>query len=371
MKHRPSIVKTRRARKVTWSVPDSPSGSPEAVAEEVPDPSAPVRPGVHPHVEAVTYTRLVSVAYEYLVARGMPVKVAQAHARSVAVQAVSNLNECPARIADGAPGVADETWLNGWACQTLFATDRNRVEVWRCPHHAPFVTKTFTQADEAMRELRVYDVLLRHPHDHLLGLAHMPSFFSYATLYLPLCAGGDLLDLVRRRGHLPEPEALGLVRQVASAVAHLHRHNVAHLDLKLENVFCDAACAQVRVGDYGHAQLLDGDGTCSKRAGTLYYAAPEVFALPASYDGRRADAWSLGVLACCLALGAQPLRPGYVRRAREWPFAPPVADALLARIPLVGRVVRACVVTDPLRRALPLEVEHLIGTLCGAECEEA
>ena len=257
---------------------------------------------------------------------------------------------------------------HGWESRTLYESDRNRVEVWRRGSFAPFVSKAFGKVEEAMEELRVLYMLDRHPHPHLLHAIHPPSFVSgFMVVYLPMCEGGDLFDFVKSRGHLPEPEAYSLLLQIVSGVAHLHRHNVVHLDIKLENVLCNADHTVAKVADFGHSQMVcTPDFQCTVRHGTHLYAAPEVHDDHPLYDGRLADAWSIGVAAFLMTFGRNPFPDDYVRRSRSSPSTPPICDAALLQYnttPRMSDFIQSCVVTDPSLRASPflLELAHCSG----------
>lgn len=152
-------------------------------------------------------------------------------------------------------------------------------------------------------------------------------------------AGGPLLDVVQRRGRLPEPEAAAVVRDLAAALAFLHSRGIAHRDLKPENVLY---CGGDLDGDSGNGggpvvKLCDFD-LCSaihetvstpmlqSPVGSVEYMAPEVvnafagssysnssdlrrldqeMSLSLTYD-KRCDLWSLGVMAYVLLCGYMP-----------------------------------------------------------------
>ena len=257
---------------------------------------------------------------------------------------------------------------HGWESHTLYETHRNCVQVWRRKSFDPLVSKAFRMVEEAEEELRVLYMLERHPHPHLLHAIHPPAFISgRMVVYLPMCEGGDLFDFVQRRGHLAEPEAYSLLLQIVSAVAHLHRHNVAHLDIKLENVFCNADHTVATVADFGHSQMVcTPDFQCTVKHGTHLYAAPEVYDDHPCYDGRLADAWSIGVAAFLMTFGRNPFPDDYVRRSRSSPSTPPISDAALLQYnttPRMSDFIQSCVVTDPSLRASPflLELAHCSG----------
>ena len=83
------------------------------------------------------------------------------------------------------------------------------------------------------REVEIHSRLF-HPH-----IVRMFAYFHDAEscyLLLELAELGSLYSRIQA-GRLPELEAAVLFRQLASAVAHLHRRGVLHRDLKPENVF--------------------------------------------------------------------------------------------------------------------------------------
>ena len=59
---------------------------------------------------------------------------------------------------------------------------------------------------------------------------------------------GDLLEYILSRGSLPENETRSIFHGVVLAVQYLHNHNIAHRDLKCENILLD---------ELGHAKLTD------------------------------------------------------------------------------------------------------------------
>lgn len=79
------------------------------------------------------------------------------------------------------------------------------------------------------------------------------------VLISELIEGGELLDYVIQRDHLPEAEALRLMRQIVSAVYYLHQKGIVHRDLKLENILLDA-WDNIKLIDFGLGNFFDSSG---------------------------------------------------------------------------------------------------------------
>jgi hypothetical protein len=80
---------------------------------------------------------------------------------------------------------------------------------------------------------------------------------------------GESLEAHIATQALPIGEAIGVVADLASAVAHAHARGIGHYDIKPANVVLHMASIPVLV-DWGIA-----GATCQSRVGTPYYMAPE------------------------------------------------------------------------------------------------
>lgn len=58
-------------------------------------------------------------------------------------------------------------------------------------------------------------------------------------LCLPYYENGELFDIIKAKGGLGETGSLLYFKQVASAIKYLHELNIAHRDIKLENMLID------------------------------------------------------------------------------------------------------------------------------------
>jgi NIMA (never in mitosis gene a)-related kinase len=129
------------------------------------------------------------------------------------------------------------------------------------------------------------------------------KFWAIAMEYL---SGGSLLAKMKSSPKPTPKQRLRWVLEIASALAHMHEHNVQHRDLKPDNVLfaSEAPNARVVVIDLGLACLNLAKSKASKAVGAEMYRSPEK-ALGERY-GPADDVWVLGLIAACLALG-QPL----------------------------------------------------------------
>ena len=69
--------------------------------------------------------------------------------------------------------------------------------------------------------------------------------------------GESLGDMVKRRGAIPEAEALGYVQDAANALGYIHSKNINHLDIKPGNLMLRHDDGKVLVIDFGVAKQYD------------------------------------------------------------------------------------------------------------------
>lgn len=130
---------------------------------------------------------------------------------------------------------------------------------------------------------------IRHP--NIVKLFEVLSSHSKIYLVLELVTGGELFDKVKETGPMPESQARSYFQQIISAVSFCECQNIAHRDLKLENVLLDKD-GNLKISDFGLSGLFKFDkfnlslmySTC----GTINYLAPETFGNQ-GYDGHLSD----------------------------------------------------------------------------------
>ena len=128
-----------------------------------------------------------------------------------------------------------------------------------------------------------------------------------------------LVGSPRRPDSLDRVKLVRAVAQVCDALAHAHRKNVFHRDIKPNNILVRLPDETVKVADWGVAKNIEMDGLWEGSiVGTRPYMPPEVLARMDLYrppDARepqkidhRADIFSLGISVFKIVAGRHPFK---------------------------------------------------------------
>lgn len=90
--------------------------------------------------------------------------------------------------------------------------------------------------------------------------------------------------------------------QILEGLAFLHDHDLAHLDLKPDNIMFDSA-GNIQLIDFGMSRMIPSLQKAGVLVGTPNFVAPEV--IDGFYD-KKADIWSVGVIFFLLRFGYPP-----------------------------------------------------------------
>ncbi|XP_042615357.1 serine/threonine-protein kinase D3-like [Cyprinus carpio] len=136
---------------------------------------------------------------------------------------------------------------------------------------------------------------LSHP-----GVIHLEGMFKTMeyTFVVMEKLHSDMLEMIlsHENGRLTERTTRFLVTQVLEALRYLHMRDVAHCDLKPENVLLASPepFPQVKLCDFGFARIIGQKSFRHTLVGTPAYLAPEVIC--SKRYNRSLDVWAVGVI---------------------------------------------------------------------------
>ncbi len=186
-----------------------------------------------------------------------------------------------------------------------------------------------------------------------------------AYIVMELLRGESLRDYIERVGSIGRDEAgaLGIFRQIASALEAAHAQEIIHRDLKPDNVYLHVSEEMsptepiAKVLDFGIAKLMGrGEGGTKTRTGQLLgtpmYMSPEQCRGVKQID-RRSDVYSLGCIMYEVFCGNAPfLDEGFgdlIIAHVSRPPPEPLHTAPWMRPP-VRRLLLDCLAKDPAER---------------------
>jgi serine/threonine protein kinase len=125
-------------------------------------------------------------------------------------------------------------------------------------------------------------------------------------LILDYAKGVPLYQFIKRKAarKVNESEAKYLFRQIVEGLGYCHDMDIAHRDIKLENIIVDTD-RKVKIIDFGFATCFAEKSKMF--CGTPSYMAPEIVNKE-EYRGCSADIWALGVLLYAMLMGSFPFR---------------------------------------------------------------
>ena len=137
----------------------------------------------------------------------------------------------------------------------------------------------------------------------------------HMILAMELCAGGDLLNYVRKRKKLEEGEARVLFKQIIQGLGYIHKRRILHRDIKLDNILLDGK-GRVKIADFGVSKLVKAGDLMHEQSGTPAYIAPEILK-EEGYRGFKADIWSAGVVFFAMLCGTVPFKASNMKELHK------------------------------------------------------
>jgi serine/threonine protein kinase len=101
---------------------------------------------------------------------------------------------------------------------------------------------------------------LKHPNILKLRsviLSGSGNMIEYILIFCDFCEEGDLdafiVKTMNRRAFLPEQTIFNYLKQIISALSYMESHQIAHRDIKPQNIFLTDGGSTLKLGDFGSA----------------------------------------------------------------------------------------------------------------------
>lgn len=101
-------------------------------------------------------------------------------------------------------------------------------------------TKFTRSADKRIhfKELRLeIEILRQMNHENIIKLYDVFETLNELFIVMEICQGGELFDRIKAQpaGSYSEKDAQHILRQICTGLSYLHKHKIAHCDLKPDN----------------------------------------------------------------------------------------------------------------------------------------
>lgn len=146
----------------------------------------------------------------------------------------------------------------------------------------------------------------------LMGLNHpniirMFDYFvddEYLYTVLEYCSDGSLGDLIKKQGALPDNLTIRYATEMLKALEHCHARNIAHRDLKPDNILIDKY-GRAKLADFGISVFMEHGERLRSFSGSKAFMAPEIFN-GEHHSPFKADIFAAGVVMYMMAVGTLP-----------------------------------------------------------------
>lgn len=154
--------------------------------------------------------------------------------------------------------------------------------------------------------LEIEALKLSYYTNHIVKLYEVYETSTEMILVLEMANGGELQRVLDDEEAIDEKQVKLMVRQILEGLTHLHDNDIAHLDIKPQNLLLTESFpnGEVKLCDFGISRRITKDCEIREICGTPDYVAPEIL----RYDpiSLATDIWSLGVLTYVLLSGYSP-----------------------------------------------------------------
>ena len=163
--------------------------------------------------------------------------------------------------------------------------------------------------DDDHKFLKEIEILIKLEHPNIIKIYEYYTDDINFYLITDYISNGELYNYVYKAKSFNERQTQYIMKQVLCAVNYLHLNNIAHRDIKLENILVeqeitsnDEQLLNVKLIDFGTSNYVKTENTnyFTVKVGSPFYMAPEV--LNKKYNNK-CDIWSCGVIMFMLLRG--------------------------------------------------------------------
>jgi 5'-AMP-activated protein kinase catalytic alpha subunit len=129
-------------------------------------------------------------------------------------------------------------------------------------------------------------------HEHIIHYIETIQINDKIYIVMEQCDNDDLYDKITKRV-LTKTDNKQIFKQIVLGLQYIHSLNIIHSDLKIEHILFKNT-TDVRIIDFGLAQITKPDEKMYKTIGTPRYMAPETI-LNTGYSFP-IDIWALGII---------------------------------------------------------------------------
>ena len=145
---------------------------------------------------------------------------------------------------------------------------------------------------------------LQHP--NIVSIYDVGRTGNINFIVMELVDGRPLSDFIKENGHLDYKTTIDIAKQMASALAIAHKHQIIHRDVKPHNIMITSD-GVAKLTDFGIARAVSKAtmvADTSKIIGSVHYFSPEQ--ARGAYVDERSDIYSLGIVMFEMLTGRVP-----------------------------------------------------------------